>query len=204
MQPCLSNYTILRAIQLKTIILYCRRNVKILVHSSPHRKFWKCEARVLTCPDWFHLSAHVSCENFRWRQVKSMSGSQALRIWILSFGIDSRADWCKNTVVCDETMIFGMITCHAIPNNVWYRAIRCQLHQNGQGRFYALLLSFLAKEKFLNLTIISDKKESPHWKDASVKRYKAIVTGLLLQMCSLLLFCLNAIFWRLSFNSQKT
>ena len=75
MQPCLSNYTIPRAIQLKTIVLYCRRNAKILVHGSPHRKFQKCAARVLIRPDWFHLSAHVSCENIRWRQVKSVSVS---------------------------------------------------------------------------------------------------------------------------------
>ena len=35
----------------------------------------------------------------------------------LGVRIDSRADWCKNTVVCDETMIFGMKTCDAITNN---------------------------------------------------------------------------------------
>ena len=28
-----------------------------------------------------------------------------------------RADWCKNTAVCDENTIFGMIVCHAITNN---------------------------------------------------------------------------------------
>ena len=65
--------------------------------------------------------------------------------------IDSRADWCKNTVVCDETMIFGMITCHAITNSFLYRAIRCQLHQNCQGSFYALLLKFSCKGKFFKL-----------------------------------------------------
>ena len=30
----------------------------------------------------------------------------------------SRADWYKNTVVCVEGMIFGMIMCHAITNNI--------------------------------------------------------------------------------------
>ena len=107
------------------------------------------------------------------RNAKSVSGNQALRIWILSFRIDSRADWCKNTVVCDESMMFGMMR-YAITINFWYRAIKCQLYQSCQGRYYALLLKFSCKRKILNLTIISDKKESHHWKDASVKRYKAI------------------------------
>ena len=38
MQPCLSNYTIPRAVQLKIIVLYCRRNAMFLVHTSPPRK----------------------------------------------------------------------------------------------------------------------------------------------------------------------
>ena len=116
MQPCLSNYTIPRVVQLKTILPYCRRNAKIPVHSSPRRKLQKCAAHVLIRPIWFHLAAHVSCENFRWRQAKSVSENQALRIGILSFRIDSRADWCKNTVVCDESMMFGMM-CYAITIN---------------------------------------------------------------------------------------
>ena len=157
MQPCLSNYTIPRVVQLKTIVPYCRRNAKIPVHSSPHRKFQKFATRVLIRPIWFHLSAHVSCKNFRWRQAKSVSDNQALRIWILSFRIGSRADWCKNTVVCDESMMFGMMY-YAITINVWYRAINCQLYQSCHGRFYALLLKFSCKIKILNLTIISDKK----------------------------------------------
>ena len=38
MQPCLSNYTIHRAVQLKTIVLYCRRNARFPVHTSPPKK----------------------------------------------------------------------------------------------------------------------------------------------------------------------
>ena len=47
MQPCLSNYTIPRAVELKTIVLYCRRNARFPVHSSPPRKLQKCAARFL-------------------------------------------------------------------------------------------------------------------------------------------------------------
>ena len=50
MQPCLSNYTIARAVQLETIVLYCRRNAKFLVHTSPPRKFSECAARFLIRP----------------------------------------------------------------------------------------------------------------------------------------------------------
>ena len=50
MQPCLSNYTIPRTVQLKTIVLYCRRNARFLVHTSPPRKFSECAARFLIRP----------------------------------------------------------------------------------------------------------------------------------------------------------
>ena len=50
MQPCLSNYTIPRAVQLKTVVLHCRGNVRFLVHTSPPRKFSECAARFLIRP----------------------------------------------------------------------------------------------------------------------------------------------------------
>ena len=50
MQPCLSDSTIPRAVQLKTIILYCRRHARFFLHSSPPRKFSECAARFLIHP----------------------------------------------------------------------------------------------------------------------------------------------------------
>ena len=50
MQPCLSNYTIPRVVQLETIVLYCRRNSRFPVHTSPPRKFSECAARFLIRP----------------------------------------------------------------------------------------------------------------------------------------------------------
>ena len=50
MQPYLSNYTIARVVQLKTIVLYCRRNARFPVHTSPPRKFSACAARFLIRP----------------------------------------------------------------------------------------------------------------------------------------------------------
>ena len=44
MQPCLSSHTLPRVIELKTIVLYCRRNARFPVHSSPPRKLQKCAA----------------------------------------------------------------------------------------------------------------------------------------------------------------
>ena len=44
-----SDYTIPRVIQLK-IILYCRRNARFHVPSSPYRNPQKCTARVLILP----------------------------------------------------------------------------------------------------------------------------------------------------------
>ena len=52
MQLCLSNYTIPRAVQLETIVLYCRQNARFPVHSSPPKKFQKCAARFLIRPAW--------------------------------------------------------------------------------------------------------------------------------------------------------
>ena len=54
MQPCRSNYTIPRVVQLKTIVLYCRRNVRVPMHSSPPRKFSECASRFLIHPDNTH------------------------------------------------------------------------------------------------------------------------------------------------------
>ena len=50
MQPCLSNYTIPRVVQLKTIVLYCRRNARFSVHTIPPKKFSECAARFLIHP----------------------------------------------------------------------------------------------------------------------------------------------------------
>ena len=50
MQPCLSNYTIPRVVQLKTIVLYCRRNARFPVHTIPPRKFSECAARFFIRP----------------------------------------------------------------------------------------------------------------------------------------------------------
>ena len=47
MQPCLSNYTIPRVVELKTFVLYCRRNGRFPVHSSLPRKFQNCVALIL-------------------------------------------------------------------------------------------------------------------------------------------------------------
>ena len=54
MQLCLSNYTIPRVVQLKKIVLCCRRNARFPMHSSPQRKFQKCTARVLIRPARSH------------------------------------------------------------------------------------------------------------------------------------------------------
>ena len=50
MQPCLSDYTISRVVQLKAIVLYCRRNARFPVHTCPPRKFSECAARFLIRP----------------------------------------------------------------------------------------------------------------------------------------------------------
>ena len=50
MQPCLSDSTIPGTVQLQTIVLYCRRNARFLVHTSPPRKFSECAARFLIHP----------------------------------------------------------------------------------------------------------------------------------------------------------
>ena len=47
MQPCLSNYTIPRVVKLKTIVLYCRRNARFPLHTSPSRKSSECAAHIL-------------------------------------------------------------------------------------------------------------------------------------------------------------
>ena len=54
MQLCLSNYTIPRVVQLQTIVLYCRRNARFPVHTSPPRKFSECAVRflILILPDF--------------------------------------------------------------------------------------------------------------------------------------------------------
>ena len=54
MQPCLSNYTIHRVVQLKPIVLYCIRNARFPVHTSRPRKFSECAARFLIRPDYFN------------------------------------------------------------------------------------------------------------------------------------------------------
>ena len=50
MQPYLSNYTIPRAVQLKTVVLHCRRNARFLVHTRPPRKFSEFVACFLILP----------------------------------------------------------------------------------------------------------------------------------------------------------
>ena len=42
--------TIPRAVQLKTIVLYCRQYARFLVHTSPSRKFSECASRFLIRP----------------------------------------------------------------------------------------------------------------------------------------------------------
>ena len=51
MQPCLSNYTTPRVVQLQTNILHCRRNARCAVHTSPPRNFLECAARFFIRPD---------------------------------------------------------------------------------------------------------------------------------------------------------
>ena len=45
-----SDYTISRVVQLKAIVLYCRRNARFPVHTCPPRKFSECAARFLIRP----------------------------------------------------------------------------------------------------------------------------------------------------------
>ena len=59
LQPCLSNYTIPRVIQLKKIVLYCRQNARFPLHSSPHRKFQKCTALILAVNRTFKIDKSV-------------------------------------------------------------------------------------------------------------------------------------------------
>ena len=56
MQPCLSNSTIPRAVQRKTIVLYCRRNTRFLMHTGPPRKFSECAACFLIRPGFIRIS----------------------------------------------------------------------------------------------------------------------------------------------------
>ena len=64
MQPCLSNYTIPGVVQLKTIVLYCRRNARFPVHTIPPRKFSECAARFLTRPPGSALVCHTGTDDF--------------------------------------------------------------------------------------------------------------------------------------------
>ena len=43
---------------LKKIILYCRRNARFPVHSSPHKKFQKCATLLLIRPDYSHINSN--------------------------------------------------------------------------------------------------------------------------------------------------
>ena len=50
MQPRLSDYTIPRVVELKTIVLLLQMKPRFPVHSSPPRKLKKCAARFLIGP----------------------------------------------------------------------------------------------------------------------------------------------------------
>ena len=60
------------------------------------------------------------------------------------------ADWCENTAVCDENMIFGMRMCHAItsfdigPSDISYIKV-------ARGEFYVLLLKFSCESKIFEI-----------------------------------------------------
>ena len=43
--------------------------------------------------------------------------------WPTSFSVSvqKRKNWCKNTAVCDESMMFSMLTDHAITDNFYLR-----------------------------------------------------------------------------------
>ena len=57
-----------------------------------------------------------------------------------SKSLSSRADLCKNTAVCYESMIFGMIMCDAITNNFDIGLSTISYIKVSGGGFYALLL----------------------------------------------------------------
>ena len=59
MQPCLSNYTIPRAVQLKTIVLYCRRKREISRAYQSSQKIFRVR-RPFFDPPSFHLTAVIS------------------------------------------------------------------------------------------------------------------------------------------------
>ena len=82
MQPCLSNYTIPRVVQLKTIVLYCRRNARFPVHTSPPRKFSEFAACLLIRPG-MPYGLKTAPETFQ-RILKSIF-SDFLHDWLIIY-----------------------------------------------------------------------------------------------------------------------
>ena len=74
------------------------------------------------------LLAHL----YAYNKFRKLKGQQSINIY--SNASDNWADWCKNTAVCDESIILGMIMCHTITNNFLHRAIKYQPYQSCQMR----------------------------------------------------------------------
>ena len=58
MQPCLSNYTIPSVVELKTIVLYCRRNARFPCIAVLPENSKSAAARFFICPASHSCSAH--------------------------------------------------------------------------------------------------------------------------------------------------
>ena len=72
-----------------------------------------------------------------------INGDETVVIVLRNISTPSREDWCKNDEICEESMIFGIIMCYAITNNLLYRTIELQLDISKlPGRCYAILLKF--------------------------------------------------------------
>ena len=62
-------------------------------------------------------------------------------------------DWCKNTAVCDENIIFAMIIRHAIRNNFYVGPSNIRYTNVARGDFMLYSSSHLREKRF-NFTII--------------------------------------------------
>ena len=73
----------------------------------------------------------------------------------------SRVVWCKNTAVCDESMIIGMVMCHAITNTFDIGPSSISYIKVARVGFYALLSKCSHERKIFELNSHFRKKVRP-------------------------------------------
>ena len=71
------------SVELKTIVLYCKRNARFPVHGSPPRKFRKCAA---AAPDEFVSEYSVPAIITQYQGL--LLSTQGLSGFLFSFGLD--------------------------------------------------------------------------------------------------------------------